>query len=127
MLTLSEDNEIQGADGVPVISVFDQLEEMQFMSYELGTKLHQLVETIIQHSSGYNQYMDGGEGGLMVQPDTWELIQNVAKEATSDFEIIQESLRQFFDRMQDEVSKWKRRCSKLQTKLQSVAVVTRNH
>lgn len=122
MLTLSEDNEIQGADGVPVISVFDQLEEMQFMSYELGTKLHQLVETIIQHSSGYNQYMDGGEGGLMVQPDTWELIQNVAKEATNDFELIQESLRQFFDRMQDEVSKWKRRCTKLQTKLQSAVI-----
>lgn len=111
---------------MPVISVFDQLEEMQFMSYELGTKLRQLVETILQHSAGYNHYLDGGEG-LMVQPDTWELIQNVAKEATSDFEIIQESLRQFFDRMQDEVSKWKRRCSKLQTKLQSVAVVTRNH
>jgi len=44
MLTISEDNDIQGPDGgVPVISVFDQLEEMQFMSYELGTKLHQLV------------------------------------------------------------------------------------
>ena len=57
----------------------------------------------------------------MVQPDTWEMIQNVAKEATNDFEMIQEQLRQFFDRMQDEVSKWKRRCTKLQTKLQSVA------
>ena len=28
MMTLSEDGEIQGAEGVPVISVFDQLEEM---------------------------------------------------------------------------------------------------
>ena len=37
MLTLSEDNELQA--GVPVISVFDQVEEMQFMSYELGSKL----------------------------------------------------------------------------------------
>ena len=55
----------------------------------------------------------------MVHQDTWESISNVAKEATSDFEIIQESLRQFFDRMQEEVSKWRRRCTKLQTKLQT--------
>ena len=55
--------------------------------------------------------------GLTVQADTWEAIENVAKEATSDFELIQEALRSFFDRMQEEVAKWKRRCSKLQTKL----------
>ena len=90
------------------------------MSYELGGKLKSLVETMYQHSTGYNHYLDGGEG-FMVQPDTWEMISNVAKEATTDFEMIQEQLRQFFDRMQDEVSKWKRRCSKLQTKLQTVS------
>ena len=55
--------------------------------------------------------MNNGE--LIVQADSWDVIQNVAKEATSDFEIIQESLRQFFDRMQEEVAKWKRRCGKL--------------
>lgn len=60
--------------------------------------------------------------GLIVQPDTWDSIGNVAKEATTDFEMIQESLRSFFDRMQEEVAKWKRRCSKLQTKLQTVVV-----
>ena len=99
-------------------SVFDQLEEMQFMSYELGTKLRSLVETIYQHSEQNAQYM-GSPAGFVVQADTWESIQAVAKEATSDFELIQESLRQFFDRMQEEVAKWKRRCGKLQTKLQS--------
>ena len=46
MITLSEDNDLQPPDGVPMTSVFDQLEEMQFMSYELGTKLKSLVETI---------------------------------------------------------------------------------
>lgn len=122
MLTLSEDAELQATGGVPMISVFDQLEEMQFMSYELGSKLKSLVDTII-HQSGddHHAYMHQGEG-LVVQLDTWENIQNVAKEATSDFEIIQESIRQFFDRMQEEVAKWKRRCGKLQTKLQSVVV-----
>ena len=88
------------------------------MSYELGTKLKNLVDTILQSGDSTAQdYM----GGLTVQADSWEVIQNVAKEATSDFEIIQESLRQFFDRMQEEVAKWKRRCGKLQTKLQTVA------
>ena len=56
---------------------------------------------------------NGGAMGLTVQADTWEAIENVAKEATSDFELIQEALRSFFDRMQEEVAKWKRRCSKL--------------
>ena len=111
-MTMSDDNELQAPDGVPMISVFDQVEEMQFMSYELGTKLKSLVDTIIQHSADDHQYMHGGDG-LMVHQDTWESISNVAKEATSDFEIIQESLRQFFDRMQEEVSKWRRRCTKL--------------
>lgn len=60
------------------------------MSYELGTKLKNLVDTILQSGGSMAQdYM----GGLMVQADSWEVIQNVAKEATSDFEIIQESLR----------------------------------
>ena len=42
-ITKEEEEE---AGGGPMISVFDQLEEMQFMSYELGTKLKSLVETI---------------------------------------------------------------------------------
>ena len=46
-MTMSDDNELQAPDGVPMISVFDQVEEMQFMSYELGTKLKSLVDTII--------------------------------------------------------------------------------
>ena len=113
--TLSEDNELAAPDGVPMTSVFDQLEEMQFMSYELGTKLRSLVETILQHSGADARFMagNGGAMGLTVQADTWEAIENVAKEATSDFELIQEALRSFFDRMQEEVAKWKRRCSKL--------------
>lgn len=57
MLTLSEDNDLQPPDGVPMTSIFDQLEEMQFMSYELGTKLRGLVETICQHSESNEQYM----------------------------------------------------------------------
>jgi len=51
MMTLSEENDLQAPDGAPMISVFDQLEEMQFMSYELGTKLRSLVDTILQHST----------------------------------------------------------------------------
>jgi len=101
-------------------SVFDQAEEMLFMSHELGTKLRSLVDTIIQNSDTDEQYMV--DGGLVVHFDTWDSISGVAKEANSDFEIIQESLRNFFDRMQEEVAKWKRRCGRLQTKLQSVAV-----
>ena len=89
------------------------------MSYELGTKLKSLVDTIL--SSGGSSMAQDYMGGLTVAADSWEVIQNVAKEATSDFEITQESLRQFFDRMQEEVAKWKRRCGKLQTKLQTVA------
>ena len=58
----------------------------------------------------------------MVHVETWDSIGGVAKEANSDFEIIQESLRNFFDRMQEEVAKWKRRCGRLQTMLQSVNV-----
>jgi len=69
-----------------MISVFDQLEEMQFMSYELGTKLRSLVDTILQHSTSDANYMSGD--GLIVQTDTWDSIQNVAKEASGDFEII---------------------------------------
>lgn len=69
-----------------MISVFDQLEEMQFMSYELGTKLRSLVDTILQHSTSGANYMSGD--GLIVQTDTWDSIQNVAKEASGDFEII---------------------------------------
>lgn len=52
-------------------SVFDQLEEMQFMSYELGTKLKNLVDTILQSGDSTAQdYM----GGLTVQADSWEVI-----------------------------------------------------
>jgi hypothetical protein len=65
--------------------------------------------------------VDGGHG-LVVHLETWDSIGGVAKEANSDFEIIQESLRNFFDRMQEEVAKWKRRCGRLQTMLQSVSV-----
>lgn len=43
----SEDGELQAPDGVPMTSVFDQVEEMQFMSYELGTKLRSLVDILI--------------------------------------------------------------------------------
>ena len=45
-------------------------------------------------------------------------IEDIAKEASSDFEMIQQALRTFFDRMQEEVTKWKRRCTKLSSKLQ---------
>ena len=40
-----------------MISVFDQVEEMQFMSYELGTKLKSLVDTILHHSVDDEHYM----------------------------------------------------------------------
>lgn len=56
------------------------------MSYELGTKLRSLVDTILQHSTSDANYMSGD--GLIVQTDTWDSIQNVAKEASGDFEII---------------------------------------
>ena len=52
-ITKEEEEE---AGGGPMISVFDQLEEMQFMSYELGTKLKSLVETINQSSPNDAEY-----------------------------------------------------------------------
>ncbi len=36
---------------------------------------------------------------IVVQADAWDSIQNVAKESSNDFEMIQEQLRSFFDRM----------------------------
>ena len=54
---MSEDNDLGAPDGVNMISVFDQVEEMQFMSYELGTKLRSLVETILHHSAADQHYM----------------------------------------------------------------------
>lgn len=61
---------------------------MQFMSYELGTKLRSLVDIIIQNSGIDQHYMVDGGHSLVVQTDTWDSIGNVAKEATSDFELI---------------------------------------
>ena len=85
------------------------------MSYELGTKLKSLVETIIQNSQNDGEYFHPNP----VQPPEQFMsqIEDIAKEANNDFEMIQQALRSFFDRMQEEVTKWKRRCSKLQSKL----------
>ena len=58
------------------------------MSYELGTKLRSLVDIIIQNSAIDQQYMVDGGQGLVVQSDTWDSIGNVAREATTDFELI---------------------------------------
>lgn len=53
---ITKEDEEEEAGGGPMISVFDQLEEMQFMSYELGTKLKSLVETIGQSATTDAEY-----------------------------------------------------------------------
>ena len=70
---------------------------MQFMSYELGTKLKSLVETIIQNSQTDGEYFHPRP--VQAPEQFLGQIEDIAKEATSDFEMIQQSLRTFFDRM----------------------------
>ena len=67
------------------------------MSYELGTKLKSLVETIIQNSQTDGEYFHPQPS----QPPEQFMsqIEDIAKEANNDFELIQQALRTFFDRM----------------------------
>ena len=83
------------------------------MSYELGTKLKSLVETINQSQPNDAEYFHPSQSNEQFMSQ----IEDIAKEASSDFEMIQQALRTFFDRMQEEVTKWKRRCTKLSSKL----------
>lgn len=110
------------------------------MSYELGTKLKALVNTISENFTENEQFMnqvhsqqklllqkqddDDFQSHPPVNPLNVEVIEHVrdvAQEANSDFQQIQDNLRTFFDRCQEEVSRWKKKCGKLQTKLHQYA------
>ena len=116
---LDFNDEEEGGDGKPtgpMISIFDQIEEMQFMSYEHGNKLKNLVDQIqLSIENDPSTFTDSNmQSNMIAHLEQLDHVKDVARDANNDFELIQESLRQFFDRMQEEVTKWKTRCQKLQ-------------
>lgn len=75
---------------------------MQFMSFELGSKLKRLVEQI-----QLSMQTDTAMGSDVACLEQLDYLKDVASEASDEFSQIQTTLRGVFDRMQEEVQKWK--------------------
>jgi hypothetical protein len=81
----------------------------------MGSKLKSLVDVIFIQAMSEDGFIDGMKA---VPPSDWTQIRTFSCEANSVFESMQTALGNFFERMQEEITKWKRRCGRLQYKLQ---------